>query len=467
LSHMNRPGVFPGTSDELRQIFHSGQGCHANPLSPIVMPVPAVPLSALVPFTICHVGHQRGGLTAADEAKLAEYVEQILHELQHASRLSVLLPVTTRVVAVWRRTSQVDVKDHVAAAQEILERTETLGGLGESPLGGRSRAVQQKLIHGLAGESLDRFLKSRLVGQDTAIETLTRHIRTEFLTRASHQPIRAGLVGTSGTGKSTAAALLAEHFGMPLMRVDLASMTEAHTFSAQMLGSGRGIVGSYQAGRLETAAKDHRGVVLELSDIDHVTNPNVRSAIADLFLDVMDTGEAQSAKGARFACSNVILIFTANYGRSDDEMTRNIGYVEFENDGVAARGRREIKTMFSSAFLDRLGHPIFFHPLPRESWALIAERAVSDAVHRAGNNLSWPIENVTVAPDVGSRVVAWMDAAGKCIGARTVQEHARMLAAEAIHRFGASYPAPVDKVVVHVALDVNRSLKITFNPQES
>ena len=96
--------------------------------------------------------------------------------------------------------------------------------------------------------------------------------------------------------------------------------------SAQLLGSGRGIVGSYRAGRLEEAAHHHGGVLVEVSDIDHAP-PGVRSFLADLFLQVLETGEAQSGAGAIFSCASVVFAFTLNLpGGGDEAVRRRLGF---------------------------------------------------------------------------------------------------------------------------------------------
>ena len=132
--------------------------------------------------------------------------------------------------------------------------------------------------------------------------------------------------GTPATGKSESTVLLAEWLGIPYICIDAASMSSSHTAAAQLLGSGRGIVGSYQSGRLEQAAKHHAGAVIEVSDLDHAV-PEVRAAMADLFLQILENGEAQSATGAMFSCANLIFVFTMNLpGGQDAKVHQGIGF---------------------------------------------------------------------------------------------------------------------------------------------
>ena len=77
---------------------------------------------------------------------------------------------------------------------------------------------------------------------------------------------------------------------IPYINIDAADTSTP--CAAQLLGSGRGIVGSHQSGRLEQAAKHHAGAVIEVSDLDHAV-PEARAAMADLFLQILETGRAE------------------------------------------------------------------------------------------------------------------------------------------------------------------------------
>ena len=148
----------------------------------------------------------------------------------------------------------------------------------------------------------------------------------ECLARPLYQPFRYCAQGTPATGKSESAILIAKLLNIPYVNIDAASMPDYYTATSQLLGSARGIVGSFQSGRLEQAAKHHSGALIEISDLDHAS-PNVRCVLADLFLQILETGEAQSATGAMFSCANLILAFTMNLPKGQDERVRKkIGF---------------------------------------------------------------------------------------------------------------------------------------------
>jgi hypothetical protein len=312
---------------------------------------------------------------------------------------------------------------------------ETLGGLGQEKRAGRSPEVQGRFSGRLAGPELLDTLQDRLLGQDRALGELAQKLRMECLTRPPHQPLRYCAQGTPGTGKSESAVLLAEHLEVPYANIDAASMPDYYTASAQLLGSGRGIVGSYKSGRLEQAAKHHRGAVLEISDLDHA-RPAVRSCLADLFLQILETGEGQTATVAMFSCANLILAFTINLPEGKDEQIHKpLGFAGAASHGqAAAQVNTEIKRMLSSAFLSRIGRPILFDPLDNAVLGRIVERTVVEAARRAISNLETIEARVDTEEGLGRSVVGHLDSDLRAFGARGVVERARSLTTEALLR---------------------------------
>jgi ATP-dependent Clp protease ATP-binding subunit ClpA len=276
-----------------------------------------------------------------------------------------------------------------------------------------------------------------LLAQDDALAQLTAHLRMESLTRPPHQPLRYCAQGTPATGKSESAVLLAQRLGIPYVNIDAASLPDYYTAAAQLLGSGRGIVGSHQSGRLEQAAKHHAGAVIEVSDLDHAT-PQVRAALADLFLQVLETGAAQSAAGAMFSCANLIFAFTMNLPEGMDEGVRKGGpgfHQTVAPETVRARVVTEIKKYLSSAFLSRVGTPILFAPLDGEALAVIVERAIGAALRTAAERLQLGLSDIVIAPGTGAQVVVTLQANLTAFGARALLEHGRTQAATALLEF--------------------------------
>jgi ATP-dependent Clp protease ATP-binding subunit ClpA len=220
--------------------------------------------------------------------------------------------------------------------------------------------------------------------------------------------------------------LLAQYLGIPYVNFDAASPPDLYSAKAQLEGSGRGIVGSHQAGRLEQCAKHHQGCVLEVSDIDHAS-PQVASGLGDIFLQCLETGEAQSATGTLFSAASVIFVFSINGpGGADEQVRKRLGFGDPPSPGeVTARVSEVIKNMLSSAFLSRIGTPIVFDPLEGKALALIEERAVERAARTAAGRLGIRVNAVEIEPSLGEWLVSTAGRGMVSHGARGLLEIAR------------------------------------------
>jgi ATP-dependent Clp protease ATP-binding subunit ClpA len=277
------------------------------------------------------------------------------------------------------------------------------------------------------------FFAEQIIGQEQTLRELCRRLGAEALGRPLHQPLRLCCQGTPGTGKSASAALLARRLEVPFVNIDAAGVTDPHSAGAMLLGSGRGIVMSHQPGKLEQAAKHHSGCVLEISDLDHAP-PTVCGYMADIFLQLLETGEAQSATGGVFPCSNLILVFTFNLPDGMDErLRRGIGF-----GGAPARSdlaplvRKELLRIFSPAFFSRMGAPIIFDPLDGLALAAIIERELRGVLTAGCARLHLEVEEIILADGIGTQVVEFLDADLLNGGARVLIAQARALATQAL-----------------------------------
>jgi hypothetical protein len=384
LTTLSKPVVFTGSLKELQEVFHGGQGGSGDPLQPVVRKIPEIPLNWLIRYAVREQGSRLGGLTKGKEQEICRKTNKILTTLSPENSRSILSGVTARSIHehLQKRASQ------LPPLQKFVDRlqgcTETLVGLPVEIIEKRSARVMNNFTKTLSDPGLRSFFEEELIGQEDALADLHKRLYTEALTRPAHQPIRYCAQGTPGNGKSESTILLARKLGIPYVNIDAASMTDFHTASAQLLGSSRGLVGSYQAGRLESIAREHQGAVVEISDLDHA-QPHVRAPLADLFLQLLESGEAQSASGARFSCANLILAFTINLPDGKDEtVRRRFGFgPALEEDEVRGRINKEIKALFSSAFLSRIGEPILFRELDNQALASITKKAVIKAIDLA------------------------------------------------------------------------------------
>lgn len=435
LSENGKPALFTGTHAELQAIFHGGQGAIVDPINPILCHAPNIRSETLVRFAVMSAGRQRNGIPEAVIEELVSLSLAALKSVPDAELAKIIPALATKMVTMWVAGNKPNQKEITSFLAKTSAVSETLSGLSSRPRICRMAEIQEHFTRVLADSKLLESFRKELLAQDYALDQLCQRLKTECLTRPLHQPLRYCAQSPPGTGKSQSTMILARVLDVPYINIDAASMSDHHTASLQLLGSGRGFVGSHQCGRLEHAAKHHTGVVIEVSDLDHAV-PSVRASLADLFLQVLDTGEAQSSVGAMFSCANIIFVFTMNLpGGMDEKLHKGIGFASIRSrsrSDMKERVSEEIKSMLSSAFLSRVGTPIVFDPLNGEALALIVERAVEDAAFTAAIRLQQNVSRVIIEPGTGETVLKSFKSSMLSFGARVLIEHARSLAAQAV-----------------------------------
>lgn len=433
LSRANTPVMFNGTLEQLQAVFQGGQGDTHSPLTPAVVHAPVPPMEQLSHFAVREACRRVGGASDKQIAALRQCTLEALGVLNHADQKRLLPILAARTVNLWAQGKAPKKASSEAYLASVGSLQETLSGLSDKPRTARAETIQARLVEALTDSDLLEYFKKELLCQDRALEELVMRLRAECLTRPPHQPLRYCCQGTPGCGKSESAFMLAQRLEVPFVNIDAASMPDHHTATSQLLGSGRGVVNSDRCGRLEEAAKHYRGAVIEVSDLDHAP-PSVRATLADIFLQVLETGEAQSAVGNMFSCANLILVFTMNLpGGADESVRKQLGFISnLSHRDVQRNVVKEIKEMLSSAFLSRVGMPILFDPLDGVALATIVTRAIVDAVERGCANLEIRPATIAIDDDVGPRVVASSEVDIATFGARSLFEHSRSLASEAL-----------------------------------
>ncbi|WP_437595099.1 type VI secretion system ATPase TssH [Sorangium sp. So ce1000] len=161
--------------------------------------------------------------------------------------------------------------------------------------------------------SLSERMAERIVGQDDAIETIARRIRTS---RAGlddpSKPVGVFLlVGPSGVGKTETAATLADLLyggARNMVVINMSEYQEAHTVSS-LKGAPPGYVGYGRGGVLTEAVRRNPYTVVLLDEVEKA-HPDV----IELFYQVFDKGTLEDGEGVLVDFRNTLILLTSNLG---------------------------------------------------------------------------------------------------------------------------------------------------------
>jgi ATP-dependent Clp protease ATP-binding subunit ClpC len=223
--------------------------------------------------------------------------------------------------------------------------------------------------------SMEDELHKRVVGQDDAINALSRAIRR---TRAGlKDPKRPSgsfiFLGPTGVGKTELAkTLAAELFGNEdaLIQLDMSEYQEKHTVS-RLVGSPPGYVGYDEGGQLTEAVRRKPFSVVLFDEIE--------KAHVDVFnalLQILEDGHLTDAQGRTVDFKNTILIMTSNLG-SDTIGKTTLGFghssqaVSYEH--MKTQLQDALKKHFRPEFLNRIDEVIVFHALDTDEVVQIVD----------------------------------------------------------------------------------------------
>jgi ATP-dependent Clp protease ATP-binding subunit ClpC len=233
--------------------------------------------------------------------------------------------------------------------------------------------------------TMDNALKAAVVGQDEAIEKLTKAIRRARAgLKDPKRPIGSFIfLGPTGVGKTELAKALARYLfdsDEALIRIDMSEYMEKFSVS-RLVGAPPGYVGYEEGGQLTEKVRRKPYSVVLLDEIEKA-HPDV----FNILLQVLDDGILTDSLGRRVDFKNVILIMTSNVGTRDIRTAGTLGF------GIAS-GEDKYKTMktniedslkrvFNPEFLNRVDDAIVFHRLEKEHLHKIIDIAAKDLFGR-------------------------------------------------------------------------------------
>jgi type VI secretion system protein VasG len=201
--------------------------------------------------------------------------------------------------------------------------------------------------------NLASALGKRVVGQDHALEMITRRVQTA---RASlenpNKPIGVFmLAGPSGVGKTETAIALSEAlYGgeQNMITINMSEFQEAHTVST-LKGAPPGYVGYGEGGVLTEAVRRRPYSVVLLDEVEKA-HPDVH----EIFFQVFDKGVMEDGEGRLIDFRNTLIILTTNVGT---DLIMNLCKdpdLLPEPEGIAKALRTPLLKTFPPALLGRI-----------------------------------------------------------------------------------------------------------------
>jgi ATP-dependent Clp protease ATP-binding subunit ClpC len=239
--------------------------------------------------------------------------------------------------------------------------------------------------------NLEKSLGKYIIGQDEAVETVSRAVRRSRSGISSEKrPIGSFVfLGPTGVGKTELARILArEFFGSDeaLIKIDMSEFAEHHTV-ARLVGAPAGYVGYDDGGQLTDKIRRQPYSVVLFDEIEKA-HPDV----FNMLLQILEDGVLSDAKGRKIDFTNTIVIMTSNIGAEKLQKEASFGFgaiksADLDNlDELHAANKskvqEELKKTMRPELLNRIDKTIVFRALTKKDALRILDLQLEDLRER-------------------------------------------------------------------------------------
>lgn len=243
-----------------------------------------------------------------------------------------------------------------------------------------------KKIDKLKFANLEEHLKSNIIGQNEAIETVSAAlVRSQADMQDNNRPLGVFLfAGSSGVGKTHLAKTLHNYLfdsNTPMVRIDCGEFQHKHE-NSKLIGSPPGYVGHDEGGQLVNQIEKNPNSVVLIDEVEKA-HPDIWNT----FLTIFDEGVITDAKGKKVDFRGTIIILTTNLGneKTVDHLigtgtgfNKNVNYTQSTSSlppkSLVERNTLDaVRKYFRPEFLNRLDKIVVFNHLSRQDCERIAE----------------------------------------------------------------------------------------------
>ncbi len=218
---------------------------------------------------------------------------------------------------------------------------------------------------------LEEQLKSRIIGQDRAIELISQAIRRGRMgLKNPDAPTGSFIfVGQAGVGKTELCIALSEILlgtKKALLRFDMSEYMEKHSIS-KLIGAPPGYVGYGEGGLLTERVRRNPYCIVLFDEIE-----KAHPEIFNLMLQILDDGTLNDAQGRKVSFKNALIVMTSNLGSKNNFKENNLGFFNSNDEKSRVkedekRIKKALEATFKPEFLNRVDEIVIFNSLTREN----------------------------------------------------------------------------------------------------
>jgi ATP-dependent Clp protease ATP-binding subunit ClpA len=274
------------------------------------------------------------------------------------------------------RSKELALSDRLALLEsdsnKVIMTLENFAGVIEVWTGSPATSIKENEFERI--NRLDERLKARIIGQDEAVDAVSRAIkRSRAGISYKRKPVSFIFAGPTGVGKTELVKVLAaDLFSTPetLIRFDMSEFMEKHTVS-RLIGSPPGYVGYDEAGQLTEKIRRRPYSVVLFDEIEKA-HPDV----LNILLQILDDGRITDAQGRTVNFENTVIVMTTNAGSTGSAAA--LGFTASAKEAEKNKTEKALLSFLRPEFVNRVDEVITFNALSSDNFTEIASIMLND-----------------------------------------------------------------------------------------